>query len=90
MEKGMPNKQTDSEKKGKGTQDQIANIRWKEQKNVIYGLQQRQYVEFVKLMDVLKHLIILSRILYNGQEAIVKTEFGETDRFRIEHRVKQR
>ena len=77
-------------RKGRGTKDQIADIRWiiekarKFRKNTcLYFI---NYVKtFNKLWEALKemgisdHLTCLLRNLYAGQEAIVKTLYGTTD-----------
>ena len=87
-------------RKGRGTRDQIANIRWiikkarKFQKN-IYSC----YIDYAKAFDrvdhnklykILKemgisdHLIGLLRNLYAGQEATVRTRHETTDWFQID------
>ena len=82
-------------RKGRGTRDQIANIRWIIEK--ARELQKNMYFCFIdytkafdcvyhnKLWKILKemgipdHLTCLLRNLYAGQEAIVKTGHGTTD-----------
>ena len=83
-------------RKGRGTRDQIANIRWiiekaREFQKKIYLC----FIDYVKAFDcvdhnnlwkILKemgidHLICLLRNLYAGQETIVRTEHGTTDCF---------
>ena len=82
---------------GRGTRDQIANIRWtiekarKFQKNIYFCFidyaKAFDYVDHNKLWKILKemgipdHLTCLLRKLYAGQEAIVRTGHGITDWF---------
>ena len=82
-------------RKGKGTRDQIANIRWiiekarEFQKNICFIDYAKAFdcVDHNKLWKILKemgipdHLTCLLRNLYAGQEATVKT--GTTDWFQI-------
>ena len=84
-------------RKGRGTRDQIANIRWimekarELQKNIYFC-----FIDYAKAFDcmdhntlwkILKemgmpdHLICLLRNLYAGQEATVRTGHGTTDWF---------
>ena len=84
-------------RKGRGTRDQIANIRWimekarEFQKNIYF-----YFIDYVnafdcvdhnKLWKILRemgipdHLTCLSRNLYVGQEATVKTGHGKTGWF---------
>ena len=86
-------------RKGRGTRDQIANIRWiieKErvpEKNIYFC-----FIDYAKAFDcmdhnklwkilkeirVADHLICLLRNLYAGQEATVRTGHGSTDWFQI-------
>ena len=82
-------------RKGRGTRDQIANIRWimekaRESKENIYFC----FIDYAKAFDcvdhnklrkILKelgipdHLTCLLRNLYAGQEATVRTGHGTTD-----------
>ena len=92
-------------RKGRGTRDQIANIRWitekarEFQKNIFFC-----FIDYVKLLDcvdhnklwkILKeiripdHLTCLLRNLYAGQEATVRTRHGKTDWFQIGKGVSQ-
>ena len=82
-------------RKGRGTRDQIANIRWiiekarKFQKNIyfclVYCARAFHCVDHNKLWKILKemgipdHLTCLLRNLYAGQEATVRTGHGTTD-----------
>ena len=86
-------------RKGRGTRDQIANIRWiikktrEFQKNINFC-----FIDYAKAFDcvdhnklwkilqemgISDHLTCLLRNLYAGQEAIVRTGHGTTDWFRI-------
>ena len=91
-------------RKGKGTRDQIANIRWiikkaKEfQKNIYFCFidytKAFDCVDHNKLWKVLKemgipyHMACLLRNLYAGQEATVRTGHGTTDWFQIKAYIK--
>ena len=86
-------------RKGKGTRDQLANIRWiiekarKFQKNIYFCFidhaKALDCVNHNKLWKILKemgmpdHLTCLLRNLYAGQEATVRTGHGTTDWFQI-------
>ena len=92
-------------RKGRGTRDQIANIRWiiKKaryfQENIYFC-----FIDYAKAFDcvdhnilwkilqemgILNHLTCLLRNLYEGQEATVKTGHGTTDWFQIGKGVHQ-
>ena len=70
-------------RKGKGTRDQIANIRWimekarEFQKNIYFCFQfivdHNKLWKILKEMGIPDHLIFLLRNLYAGQEATVRT-----------------
>ena len=91
--------------KGRGTRDQIANIRWfmekarEFQKNIYFCFidyaKAFDCVDHNKLWKILKemgipdHLICLLRNLYAGQEATVRTGHGTTDWFQIGKGVHQ-
>ena len=84
-------------RKGRGTRDQIANIRWiiekaKEFQKDIYSC----FIDYAKAfvwittnwkilreMGIPDHLACLLRNLYAGQEKIVRTGHGTTDWFQI-------
>ena len=86
-------------RKGRGTRDQIANIRWTIEK--AREFQENIYLCFIdyakafdcvdhnKLWKILQemgipdHLACLLRNLYAGQEATVRTRHGKTDWFQI-------
>ena len=86
-------------RKGRGTRDQIANIRWimekarEFQKNIYFC-----FIDYAKAFDCVDHdklwkilkeiglpnrLTSLLRNLYAGQEATVRTGHGTTDCFQI-------
>ena len=89
--------------KGRGTRDQIVNIRWIIQK--AREFQKNIHLSFIdyakpfdcmnhnklwkafKEMGIPDHIICLLRNPYAGQEAIVRTLYGTTDWFKIEKRV---
>ena len=92
-------------RKGRGTRDQITNIRWiikkarEFQKNIYFC-----FIDYAKAFDCVDHnklwkilqemgipdhLICLLRNLYAGQEATVRTGHGTTDWFQIEKGVHQ-
>ena len=92
-------------RKGKGTRDQIANIRWimekarEFQKNIYFCfidyakafdcVDHNKLWKILKEMEITDHLTCLLRNLYAGQEATVKTGHGTTDWFQIGKRVRQ-
>ena len=92
-------------RKGRGTRDQIANIRWimekarEFQKNIYFCFidyaKAFDYVDNNKLWKILKemgipdHLTCLLRNLYAGQEATVRTGQGTTDWFQTGKGVHQ-
>ena len=92
-------------RKGRGTRDQIANIRWilakarEFQKNIFYCFidyaKAFDCVDHNKLWKILKemgipdHFNCLMRNLYTGQEATVRTRHGRIDWFQIRKGVHQ-
>ena len=86
-------------RKGKGTRDQIANIRWimekarEFQKNIYFCfidnaktfdcVDHNKLWKILKEMGIANHLTYLLRNLYSGQEATVRTGHGTTDWFQI-------
>ena len=86
-------------RKGRGTRDEIASIRWiikkarEFQKNIYFCFidyaKAFDCVDHNKLWKILKemgipdHLTCLLRNLYSGQEAMVRTGHGTTDWFQI-------
>ena len=92
-------------RKGRGTRDQIANIRWiikkarEFQKNIYFC-----FIDYSKTFDCVNHnklwkilqemgmpdhLTCLLRNLYAGQEATIRTGHGTTDWFQIGKGVRQ-
>ena len=79
-------------RKGRGTRDQIANIRWivekarKFQKNIYFCfidyakafhcVHHNKLWKILQEMEILEHLTCLMRKLYAGQEAKVRTRHG--------------
>ena len=92
-------------RKGTGTRDQIANVRWiikkarEFQKNIYFCFTDYakgfDCVDHHKLWKILHemgipdHLTCLLRNLYSGQEATVKAGHGTTDWFQIGKEVHQ-
>ena len=90
---------------GRGTRDQIANIRWiikkarEFQKNIYFCFidyaKAFDYVDHNKLWEILQemriqdHLTFLLRNIYAAQEATVRTGHGTTDWFQIGKGVRQ-
>ena len=93
-------------RKGQGTRDKIANIRWiiekarEFQKNIylcfIHYVKAFDCVDHNKLWKILQemgipdYLTCLLRNLYAGQKATVRTRHGTTDWFQIGKGVRQR
>ena len=92
-------------RKGRGTRDQIADIRWiaekaKEFQKNIYScfidytkafdcVDHNKLWEILQEMGIPDHLICLLRNLYAGQEATVRTGHGTIDWFQIGKWVRQ-
>ena len=88
-------------RKGRGTRDQTANIRWilekarEFQKNISFCfidyakafdcVDHNKLWKILKEMGIADHLSCLLRNLYTGQEATVRTGHGTTDWFQIEN-----
>ena len=86
-------------RKGRGTRDQIANIRWiiiktrEFQKNIYFCfidyakvfdcMDHNKVWKILKEMGIPDHLTCLLKNLYAGQEATVRTGRGTTDWFQI-------
>ena len=80
-------------RKGRGTKDQIANIRWiiekarEFQKNICFidhakavdCVDHKKLWKILKEMGIPDHLTYLLRNLYAGQKATVRTGHGTTD-----------
>ena len=91
--------------KGKGTRDQVANIRWiiekarEFQKNIYFCfidyakafdcVDHNKLWKILKEMQIPDHLTCLLRNLYAGQEATVRTGHGTTDWFQIRQGIHQ-
>ena len=90
--------------KGRGTRDQIANIRWitekarEFKKNIFlcfidyakaFDCVDHHKLKIPREMGIPDHLICLLRNLYAGQEATVRTGHGTTDWFQIREGVRQ-
>ena len=92
-------------RKGRGTRDQIGNIRWiikkarEFQKNIYFCfidyakafdcVNHSKLWKILKVMGIPDHLTCLLRNLYAGQEATVRTGRGTTDWFQIRKGVCQ-
>ena len=92
-------------RKGRGTRDQIASIRWiikkarEFQKNICFCfidyakafdcVDHNKVWKILKEMGIPDHLTCLLRNLYAGQEATVRTGHGTTDWFQIGKGVDQ-
>jgi hypothetical protein len=92
-------------RKGRGTRDQIANIRWILERAMEYGktifmffIDYRKAVDCVdhsrlwntlRGMGVLELFTVLINILYTKQEAAVSTEYGNTEWFEMRKGVRQ-
>ena len=92
-------------RKGRGTRDQIANIRWvmekarEFQKNIYFCfidyakafncVDHKKLGKILKEMGIPEHLTCLLRNLYAGKEATVRTGHGTTDWFQIGKGVRQ-
>ena len=85
-------------RKGRGTTDEIANIRWiikkarESQKNIYFFFDYAKALDCVdnnelwkilKEMGIPDHLTCLLRNLYAGQEATVRNGHGTTDWFQL-------
>ena len=92
-------------RKGRGTRDEIANIRWitekarEFQKNIYFCfidyakafdcVDHNQLWKILKQMGISDHLTYLLRNLYAGQEATVRTGHETTDWFQMGKGVRQ-
>ena len=92
-------------RKGRGTRDPIANIRWiikkarEVQKNIYFCfidyakdfdcVDHNKVWKILQEMGIPDHLIFLLRNLYAGQEATVRTGHGTTDELQIGKGVRQ-
>ena len=75
-------------RKGRGTRDQIANIRWimekasEFQKNIYFCVDHNKLWKTLKEMGIPDHLTCLLRNLYTGQEATVLALLSSLKLFR--------
>ena len=86
-------------RKGRGTRDEIANIRWiiekarEFQKNIYFCfidcVDHNKLWKILKEMGIPDHLTCLLRNMYAGQEATVRTGHGTTNWFQIRKGVYQ-
>ena len=91
-------------RKGRGTRDEIANIRWILERAMEYGKTiDMCFIDYSKAFDcvdhsrlwnalsmgVPEHLTVLINSLYMKQEAAVKTEYGNTEWFEVRQGVPQ-
>ena len=92
-------------RKGKGTRDQIANMRWIIEKAKEYGktilmcfidcskafdcVDHSQLWDTLRSMEVPEHLIVIIKSMYTNQEAAVRTEHGNTDWIEVRKGVRQ-
>ena len=92
-------------RKGRGTRDQIVNIRWiiekatEFQENIYFcfidsakvfdRVDHNQLWKILKELGIPNHLTCLLRNLYAGQEATVRTGHGKTDWLQIGEGVRQ-
>ena len=86
-------------RKGRGTRDQTANIRWtigkarEYQKNICFTdyakASDTTNWKIFKEMGIPDHLTCLLRNLYAGQEETVRTRHGTMDCFKIGKRIRQ-
>jgi len=92
-------------KKGRGTRDQIANIRWILERAMEYGKTIFMcFIDYSKAFDCVDHIrlwstlrsigvpehpIFLIKGLYTKQEAAVRTEYGNTEWFELSKGVRQ-
>ena len=98
MNRELPDVQTGL-RKGRGTREQVANIRWiiekarEFQKNIYFCfidytkafdcVDHNKLWKILKEMGIPEHLTSLLRNLYAGQEATVRARCGKTDYFQI-------
>ena len=89
----------DGFRKGRGTRDQVANIRWiiekarEFQKNLYFCfinyakafdcVDHRKLWKILQEMGITDHLTCLLQNLFAGQEATIRTRHGTTDWFKI-------
>src|SRR6218665_2303 len=104
IERELPDHQAGF-RKARGTRDHIANMRWIMKRQLKYGKEVNIcFIDYSKAFDCInhellwktllemgipKHLIQLLKGLYGDQSAVIRTEFGETDRLKIKKGVRQ-
>src|SRR6218665_1186643 len=104
IERELPDNQTGFRKAG-GTRNHIANMRWIMERRLEYGKEVHIcFIDYSKAFDCINHellwktllemgipkqLIQLLKGLYENQSAVIRTEFGYTDRFKIKKGVWQ-
>ena len=104
MDRQLPDGQAGF-RKGSGTRDQIANLRWIMEKTYGYGnslymcfvdykepfdyMNHSQLWNALRMMGIPEHITILIMIIYKGHEATVHTHYGETEWFKVNKRVRQ-
>jgi len=92
-------------RKGKGTRDQIANLRWIMEHQHEFGQDVFFcFIDYTKAFDCVdhaklwksllefgfpKHIVCVLQRLYDGQKATVRTEHGDTEEFTIGKGVRQ-
>jgi hypothetical protein len=105
IEREMSEEQTGF-RKGRGTTDQIANIRWILERAMEYGKTIFMcFIDYSKAFDCVhhsrlwntlrsmgmpEHIIVLINSLYTKQEAAVRMEYGNTEWFEVRKGVRQR
>src|SRR6218665_3051372 len=104
IERELPDNQAGF-RKARGTRDHIANMRWIMESQLEYGKEVHIcFIDYSKAFDCInqellwktllemgisKHLIQLLKGLYENQSAVIRTEFEDTDRFKIKKGVRQ-
>src|SRR6218665_1720665 len=104
IERELPDNQAGF-RKARGIRDHIANMRWIMERQLEYGKEVHIcFIDYSKAFDCInhellwktllemgipKHLIQLLKGLYKDQSAVIRTEFGDTDRLEIKKGVRQ-
>jgi len=104
IERELPESQAGF-RKSRGTRDHIANMRWIMERQREYGQKVYIcFIDYSKAFDCInhelmwktlvemgipKHLVQLLKGLYEDQIAVIRTEYGDTDGFRIKKGVRQ-
>src|SRR6218665_1599194 len=103
IERELPDNQAGF-RKARGTRDHIANMRWIMERQLEHGKEVHIcFIDYSKAFDctnhellwktllemgIPKHLIQLLKGLYEDQSAVIRTEFGDTNRFKIKKEVR--